>query len=167
MRAKLMPASHVWPARSGADEFALRVPPLQFLIPGVPLVVEPLVFAQVRTQPNCVRISSDECTLSGSPFVESLRLNERFEFRVHTLLTWKDGEMLTITADTRIKVDVQTPSLFALVSRVLLEQIAGGAMSVVLQQLQMTFLRNLAADYARWAIDARYREARSEQLHVR
>ena len=167
MRAKLMPASEVWPARSGSDEFALCVPPLRFNIPRVPLVVEPLVFATVQSQPSCVQISSDECTLSGSPFVDSLRLNERFTFRVRTLLTWDDSETPTMRADTRIEADVETPPLFAPVPRVLLERIAAGAMSLVLQQLQSTFLRNLAADYARWATDARYRETRREQLRPR
>ena len=65
-------------------------------------------------------------------------------------------------ADTRIEADVETPPLFALVPRRLLEGIAAGAMSLVLGPLQGTFLRNLAADYARWATDAQYREARSE-----
>lgn len=163
LQAKLTPASEVWPARTGANEFALRVPPLQFPIPGAPLVVEPLVFAQVEPQPRCVRITSDECTLSGSPFVESLRLNERFVFRVRTLLTWKDSETPSMRADTSIDVDVDTPSLFALVPRVLLESIAGGAMSLVLRQLQGTFLQNLAADYAQWATDEQYRLSRGSR----
>eukprot|EP00316_Scyphosphaera_apsteinii_P012948 CAMPEP_0119315288 /NCGR_PEP_ID=MMETSP1333-20130426/35184_1 /TAXON_ID=418940 /ORGANISM="Scyphosphaera apsteinii, Strain RCC1455" /LENGTH=228 /DNA_ID=CAMNT_0007320599 /DNA_START=228 /DNA_END=914 /DNA_ORIENTATION=+ len=167
MQAKLTPASEVWPTRSGSNEFALRVPPLRFSIPGVPLVVEPLVFALVQTRPDCVQISSDECTLSGSPFMESLRLNERFTFRVRTQLTWDDSETPAMRADTRIEADVETPSLFALVPRNLLERIAASAMSLVLHQLQSTFLRNLAADYARWATDESYREARRAQPGVR
>jgi len=162
MKAKLMPAVEVWPERVGANEFALRVPPLQFLLPGVPLIVEPLVFAQVCTQPSCVEISSDECTLSGSPFVESLRLNDRFTFRVRTRLTWNDSATPTMRAESTIEADVETPPLFALVPRRLLERIAASAMSLVLQQLQGTFVRNLAADYAQWATDPRYREARSQ-----
>mmetsp|Transcript_772 Transcript_772/g.2080 ORF Transcript_772/g.2080 Transcript_772/m.2080 type:complete len:185 (-) Transcript_772:172-726(-) len=162
MDAQLMPASDVWPSRSGADEFALRVPPLQFPIPGVPIVVEPLVYALVRPHPSFVEISSDECTLSGSPFVESLRLNERFTFRVRTQLTWSETEVPTIRAETRIQADVETPSLFALIPRTLLERIAASAMSLVLQQLQGTFLRNLAADFARWTTDPHYRDTRSE-----
>ena len=166
MRAKLTLASIVWPQRSGTNEFALRVPPLSFAIPLHPLAVEPLVFAKVYSQADCVQIMSDECTLSGSPFVESLHLNERFTFRVRMLLRWDDSEKPTISADTRIEADVETPSMFALVPRRLLESIAESAMALVLQQLQRTFLRNLAADYARWATDTSYRNARSEQLHV-
>ena len=169
MQARLMPASDVWPARSGANEFALRVPPIRFFIPGVPVVVEPLVFAQVLSQPSCVEIFSDECTMSGSPFVESLQLNELFTFRVRTVLTWDENEgakVPTMRADTEIEADVETPSLFALVPRRLLERIAASAMSLVLQQLQGTFLRNLAADYAQWAMDPRYREARGQQTRL-
>ena len=162
MNAKLSLASEVWPARTGVDEFALQVPPLKFSIPGVPLVVEPLVYAQVRTHPSCVQIASDECTLRGSPFVESLCLNDRFTFRVLTILTWS-SEKSSMSADTQIEADVETPPAFALVPRALLERIAAGAMSLVLQQLQRTFLRNLAADYVRWSTDRRYREARSVQ----
>ena len=162
LQASLTLASEVWPARSGASEFALRVPPLRFAIPGIPIVVEPLVYATVDTLPDSVLISSDECTLSGSAFVESLRLNERFTFRVRTRLTWAAGEQpIAMHADTHIEADVETPSLFALVPRRLLEGIAASAMALVLQPLQRTFLRNLVADYTRWATDAGYREGRN------
>ena len=170
LRAELVLASDVWPERTGANDFALRVPPLTFPIPGVPLTVEPLCFARVRPQESCVLISSDECTLSGSAFVESLRLNERFTFQVRMQLTWDDDGSASnrdvrpcMLADTRVEVDVDTPPLFALVPRRLLEGIASGAMTVVLDTLQRAFLRNLAADYTRWATDARYRESRSQR----
>lgn len=164
MAAKLTLASEVWPSRSQSNEFALRVPPLTFAIPGAPVAVEPLVYAQVDAQPCCVQIRADECTLSGSPFVESLRLNERFTFQVRTQLTWEDGDSPVMRAQSSIEADVEVPPLFAKVPRILLECIAAAAMSVVLQQLQRTFLRNLAADYFCWASDPAYREARSRQF---
>jgi hypothetical protein len=131
-----------------ADEFALAVPPVRFAVPGVLLTVTPSLLATVTSEPDRVCISSDACTLSGSPFVESLRLNERFDFRVRTVFTWADGE---------------TPKLFALVPRRLLEAIATAAMRLVLDALQQVFVRNLAKDYERWVTDAGYRASRAEQ----
>ena len=113
-----------------ADEFALTVPPITFSIPGVPLTVSPSLLATVTSEPDRVCISSDACTLSGSPFVESLRLNERFDFRVRTVFTWADGATdgavggAEIRSSSEIEVDVETPKLFALVPRRLLEAIA-------------------------------------------
>lgn len=152
-----------------ADEFALAVPPIRFAVPGVPLTVEPSLLATVTSELDRVCISSDACTLSGSPFVESLRLNERFEFRVRTVFTWADGAAdgaaggAEIRSSSEIEVDVETPKLFALVPRRLLEAIATAAMRLVLDALQQVFVRNLATDYERWVTDADYRASRAEQ----
>ena len=54
--------------------------------------------------------------------------------------------------------------LFALVPRALLESLVSSATGVVLEALLKAFLRNLAADYARWTTDASYREARRQLL---
>lgn len=167
MRAQLSLASTVWPERSGPSQFALRVPPLTFAIPGSPITVSPLVFATVETHTGCVLISSSECTLSGSPFIESL--NDRFDFSVKLRMTWDSSADSSarggsISADTHLDVDVDTPPVFALVPRPLLEAIASGATSLVLDSLQRVFLKNLAADYTRWATDAAYRRARAESL---
>ena len=156
-----------------ADEFALTVPPITFSIPGVPLTVSPSLLATVTSEPDRVCISSDACTLSGSPFVESLRLNERFDFRVRTVFTWTDGAAggaaggaeipCEIRSSSEIEVDVETPKLFALVPRRLLEAIATAAMRLVLDALQQVFVRNLAKDYERWVTDEGYRASRAEQ----
>ena len=175
LRAKLTLASVVWPQRRASNEFALRVPPLTFAIPGMPLEVEPLVYATVDSQLDSVTIASDECTLSGSAFVQKLRLNECFEFRVRTVLTWdgdvgsvggdlvagdRGGEAHRLYANTTLDADVETPRFFSLLPRAFLERIASLAMSLVLDSLQKTFLRNLAADYAQWSSDAQYRASR-------
>ena len=62
-----------------------------------------------------------------------------------------------------IEVDVETPKLFALVPRRLLEAIATAAMRLVLDALQQVFVRNLAKDYERWVTDEGYRASRAEQ----
>ena len=156
-----------------ADEFALAVPPIRFAVPGVPLTVSPSLLATVTSEPDRVSISSDACTLSGSPLIESLRLNERFDFRVRTVFTWADGAVggaadgaaggAEIRSSSKIEVDVETPKLFALMPRPLLEAIATAAMRIVLDALQQVFVRNLAEDYERWVTDAGYRATRAEQ----
>jgi hypothetical protein len=151
-------------SRVDAKFFALRVPPLHFAVPGNPITMEPRVMARVEAKPNCVRISSDQCTLVGSPIVESLRLNECFAFRVLVLLTWDAGAAPCMSADSRIEVDVETPGLFRLLPRSLLQAIVSAATAVVLDSLLKAFLRNLAADHGRWSTDAAYRDARRRQL---
>ena len=144
---------------STADEFALDVPPIRFAVPGFPLTVSPCVLATVMSEPDRVVIASDSCTLTGSPIIESIRLNERFDFRLRTTLTWDSA--VKIHSSTQIEVDVETPQLFALVPRPLLVAIASTAMRIVLDALLEVFLRNLAADYERWATDADYRASRA------
>ena len=145
------------------DEFALSVPPIRFLVPGLPLTVSPFLLATVTSECDRVLISSDACTLTGTPAGLVDSLNERFDFRVRTAFTWKvvPPERAAILSTTNIEVDVDTPRLFALVPLALLEAIAGGAMRVVLDALQGEFLRNLASDYERWATDAEYRASRA------
>lgn len=96
-------------ARTAApDEFALVVPPLRFGVPGLPLDVSPFVRATVTSEAERVVIASDSCVLSGSPLVEAARLNERFDFRVSTELTWKAGVggADAITCSTQLDVDM-------------------------------------------------------------
>ena len=124
--------------------------------------------------------------VGSSPLIEALKLNERFEFRVRTLLTWEVPPAAASTsasataattsgwrrrrptpvpprmrADTTIEVDVATPPLFAWIPRPVLEGIATGATTLVLDSLRRSFLRNLAKDYERWATDRGYREERA------
>ena len=68
-----------------------------------------------------------------------------------------------IRSSSEIEVDVETPKLFALVPRRLLEAIATAAMRLVLDALQQVFVRNLAKDYERWVTDEGYRASRAEQ----
>mmetsp|Transcript_4401 Transcript_4401/g.6486 ORF Transcript_4401/g.6486 Transcript_4401/m.6486 type:complete len:335 (-) Transcript_4401:1423-2427(-) len=72
-----------------ADRFKLCVPPMNFRLPGViNLVVVPEVNARVKVQEDSVLISADECTIHGSPLIESLGLNERFDFSIRCCMTW-------------------------------------------------------------------------------
>ena len=149
-----------------SDEFEMRVPPLAFAVPGLPITVAPTVLATVRSEQDRVLIRSDRCTLSGSPEAERLidatRLNERFSFNVRAELTWDSApSRAVIRSRTAVEVDVDTPRIFKLVPMPVLEAIVTRATRVVLEALLEVFLRNLAADYARWATDSGYRESRA------
>ena len=170
-----MPMSASLEALPGStDRFRLSVPPVRFNVPGLPLVeARPTVFARVRTEPERVVIFSDECHLSGSPLVEKLRINERFNFSVATCFTWDSGSQRTslvsvdatgrpsIFSSTTIEVDVDPPGPFALVPRWILEKVGNSVMALALSRLQTPFVANLAVDYERWATDEAYRIGRS------
>eukprot|EP01082_Thalassiosira_pseudonana_P006500 g5859.t1 g5859 contig20:308625-310144(+) len=69
------------------EEFELVVPTITFFN----LSLQPVVYASVQPHANQVVISSDKCILRGSSFIERTKLNERFDFRVKTTLTWNDA----------------------------------------------------------------------------
>lgn len=69
------------------EEFELVVPTITFFN----LSLQPIVYASVQPHANQVVISSDKCILRGSSFIERTKLNERFDFRVKTTLTWNDA----------------------------------------------------------------------------
>ena len=142
------------------DVFELRVPPVRFGIRRLSLTVVPSLVATANAEADRVLISSDACELSGSPLIERLRLNERFDFRVRTEFTWA-GEPAMIRSETRIEVDVDPPGPFARLPRSLLETTGNAVMSFAMDALQAAFLRSLADDYARWSVDEGYREARN------
>lgn len=160
------------------DRFRLCVPPLCFNLPGLPVVeATPTVLARVSTSEDRVVISSNECSIAGSPLIEKLRLNERYNFSVETCFTWRqndDGEAPStataasqadggdaIFSSTTIEVDVDPPGPFALMPRFVLEAVGNSVMALALTRLQTPFVANLAADYARWSSDEAYREERS------
>ena len=68
------------------EEFELVVPTITFFN----LSLQPVVYASVYPQQNKVIISSDKCLLRGSPFIEKVKLNDRFDFNVCCTLTWED-----------------------------------------------------------------------------
>lgn len=150
-----------------SDRFRLEVPPVQFKVPGLPIVeASPEVIARVVIEPDNVQIRSSDCTISGSPLIERLRLNERYNFTVVTRFTWRaddpaDGD--AIFSSTEIDVDVDPPGLFAYVPRSILQRVGNSVMVVALRRLQTPFVANLAADYTRWATDEAYRIERGQQ----
>eukprot|EP00966_Prymnesium_polylepis_P175229 4055064-Prymnesium_polylepis.1 len=67
-----------------------------------------------------------------------------------------------IRSETCIEVDVDPPGPFAFVPRRLLEATGNAVMSFAMARLQVAFIRSLADDYGRWAVDEAYRNERME-----
>ena len=162
------------------SEFELVVPPVRFLW----LEVQPVVEAQVTLEESRVIISSKKCRLLGSPFISKVKLNERFEFFATAELTWNDtytagleggaiapviiaaessrGSGDSISAETYIRVDVDTPMPFRAIPKRVIEKTGDTAMRLSMNFIMRSFLHGLATDYARWAKDPAYRTSRSE-----
>ena len=160
---------------SDDTEFELVVPPITFF----KLALQPVVYASVHPRENRVEITSTKCILRGSPFIEKVNLNERFDFCVNTTLTWEDSLLsqinsaqqngyvgdveddnsmdCSITAETHISVDLDVPRPFSSVPKMISERIGNAALKLSLQLIQGTFVDNLAKDYAKWANDLEYR----------
>ena len=167
------------------DEFLLQVPPVRFAIPFIfAIEVIPSVVATVSIEPDRVIIFSDRCVLGGSPIIEDLCLNDRYDFRVHTCFTWdapqkeegvasfplaEDGlvEQIRSVTEIEVDIDVDTPGPFARVPKRVLEVMGNSAMGFVTKRLQAEFIRGLAEDYERWATDSAYRlERRDVELEL-
>ena len=149
---------------SECSEFELVVPTISFF----KLSLQPVVYATVQPHLNRVVISSTKCVLCGSPFIEKVKLNDRFDFSVNCTLTWEDplsnssmsqlGEIeCSITSKTCIKVDVDVPKPFRSIPKRLIERAGNAAMKVSLNYIQANFVDNLATDYENWATNSEYR----------
>ena len=158
-------------------EFELTVPTIKFF----KLSLQPVVYATVQPYHNRVIISSNKCRLGGSPFIEKVKLNDRFDFSVNTKLTWKDEDLTTtnykihkhdnlgvvkqqervIIAETYICVDIDIPKPFNTIPKRLIERAGNAAMKVSLNYIQTNFVNNLAIDYIKWSSDSDYRQYRA------
>ena len=157
--------------------FKLEVPTITFFN----LSLQPVVYATVQPQSNQVVISSNKCLLYGSPFIEKVKLNDRFIFDVKCTLTWRDslykqkdrisnkGPCL-ISAETIIDVDVNVPRPFSSIPKPILQKTGNAAMRLSMKYIQRNFVENLAEDYEKWSSDAEYRIFRAslsdERNHV-
>eukprot|EP00980_Cylindrotheca_fusiformis_P006819 scaffold1427_cov63-Cylindrotheca_fusiformis.AAC.2 len=79
------------------DEFLLEVPQVSFTLPNRGNIdVIPQIKAKVQVESDKVIIQSISCTISGSPIVETWKLNDRYDLDVKVILTWgrrqEDGE---------------------------------------------------------------------------
>jgi len=147
-------------------QFELIVPPISFR----KLSLQPVVYATVKSEDNEVVVSSSNCTLRGSPFIDKVQMNERFDFRVETRLTWddvhscratSDSDYCFIHADTTIEIDVDVPSPFSIIPNVILQKMGTAAVILSLKMIESSFVNSLASDYIKWSSDEEYRSYRA------
>jgi hypothetical protein len=148
--------------------FALTIPRVALF----GLVVQPTIFVSVAVVPAsdaaragpCVLIEAADARVDGD-WATRLGLNALFEIYGTTRFTFAEegrdagGDAITSVTDLRIGVDPPPP--FSRIKTSILERVGDAVLGAVCAQLQRVFVRALAADYARWAVDAQYRADRA------
>ncbi len=136
--------------------FNLTVPPVGFFH----LEVSPMLKCKVSQDEDSVVIKSNDCTLSGSPYV--VGLNGCYNFNVETRFRWEDSkDSKVLKSNSHIYVEVDPPKPFKFFPRKVLSSTGHVAMGIALKQIENAFVKSLAEDYARWANDEEYRKIRS------
>ena len=136
--------------------FNLTVPPVGLFH----LEVSPMLICRVSQDEDSVVITSNDCTLRGSPYV--VGLNGCYDFNVETRFRWEDSqESKVLKSSSKIYVEVDPPQPFKVFPRKVLSSTGHLAMSIALKQIENAFVKSLAADYARWANDEEYRVIRA------
>lgn len=161
------------------DHFTLKVPPIKIQSPAPALQntfpsveIRPVLTAQVTVEKDFVSIVSHSCNIDvdGSTWIRDLNINDYFDFQVNIRLTWKESSSSTITADSKIQVDLDPPGAFKMFPNSILEAIGSRAIQMTLGALQKNFMKSLAMDYEKWATDKEYRKERKDmemQLDLR
>jgi len=147
--------------RIDSGNFRLRVPELQFLN----VWVRPMCEASVDVTPNGVVINVTKCHLEGSPEVERLGINKRYELQMRVVLSAREdtrGLKSVMVGRSDLSVWVDPPSIFrAMFPKRLMESTGNAVLRSSLNRLQETFLKGLAQDFELWASDASYRATRA------
>lgn len=125
-----------------------------------------------------------QCQLNGSDLVTNMNLNDRFEMRFRTVLTWdspsagtasesapptalqpqqqRSPERGTIFADLDLDVWCEVIPPFNMLPREsVLEPTVNTVLGTLVNGLLPVFVRKLGADYERWAADPAYRQRRA------
>lgn len=141
--------------------FTLLVPELQIFN----VWLRPHVVSSVDVTPSGVFIQAVECRLDGSPEVQRLDLNSKFELSVKVILEGVQdprGLRSVITCRSEISVWVDPPQIFRLMfPKPLMVETGNAVVRSTLRLLQTTFLQGLASDYNRWSSDDKYRGQRA------
>lgn len=141
--------------------FTLLVPELQIFN----VWLRPHILSSVDVTPSGVLIEAVECRLDGSPEVQRLDLNSKFELSVKVILEGVQdprGLRSVITCRSEISVWVDPPQIFRLMfPQLLMVETGNAVVRSTLRLLQTTFLKGLASDYNRWASDDKYRAQRA------
>jgi len=171
-----------------ADEFLFQLPKLHFFNVWVAPKVKMTV--QVQEEPKTiVNIKADECVVSGSKFIEKMRINERLKIKVKTSLEEvelsqekeEEGSSssssssssgsnnhqrksgVAMRARTNLEVWCEIVKPFNLFPKAFLEKSCNAVLRTTLKSLLRAFMVELKDDYVLWSTDKSYREERANR----
>ena len=172
--------------RLGPSQFRCRIPRMSFFS----VWLEPEVEVEVLIAPTHVHMRSRGTYLHGSDFVQRSGLNERFDMFWCTTLTWGQqarrnmrvtpggalgcspraalqaegapGGGAYIDVQTEVKVWCEVLPPFTAMPRSLLSGACNAVLRRAVPALLSAFVRQLAGDYRRWALQPAYRQERRD-----
>lgn len=155
----------------GGNRFRLQVPRLALFNVWVQPTVDVAVTNATGPPPR-VLLQGERCKLDGSPLVQRMHLDQRFELHFQTQLTWTSGSegpstpsprgKGSITADLDVEVFTEVIPPFDLLPRSVLEGTCNAVLRTLIGTLLPVFLGRLSADYERWANSPAYRAQRQQ-----
>jgi hypothetical protein len=134
--------------------------------------LEPEVDVEVLISGERVHMRSAGTRVRGSDFIERTNLNEHFDMFWCTTLTWgaddaaagggggAGGSYIDISTEVKVWCEVLPP--FHRMPRSLLSGACNAVLRRAVPALLAAFVRQLAADYRKWATDPAYRALRRE-----
>lgn len=148
-------------SRLSGDVFLLSVPKLEFMDvwvkPQITVVVEPPGSSKV------VRLQALDCSLTGSPVIESMDLSNRVVVQMETTLEYlEDSRTLQATADLQVWTEVISP--FNILPRAVIVGTSNTVVQTLMNAMLGIFVSKVAKDYLRWSTDAEYRAKRQEMM---
>ena len=162
----------------GNNCFLLDVPKLEFFN----IWVQPQVVTEVTTHTNGssphVLIKGLSCTLNGSPWIQQMKLNDKFDLHFITKLTWQDpvttrvnnnvssslNGTATITGKLELEVLTEVIPPFNALPISVLEGTCNTVLGGLTRTLLPIFVKKLAEDFKRWQVDEKYRQRREAQM---
>eukprot|EP00213_Chloropicon_mariensis_P005467 CAMPEP_0197484424 /NCGR_PEP_ID=MMETSP1309-20131121/57396_1 /TAXON_ID=464262 /ORGANISM="Genus nov. species nov., Strain RCC998" /LENGTH=295 /DNA_ID=CAMNT_0043027063 /DNA_START=152 /DNA_END=1039 /DNA_ORIENTATION=- len=153
------------------NEFVFQLPKLKFfnvwVAPGVTMSVE--VDEGLQT---VVNIKADKCVVTGSKFVEKMKINDRLKLKVRTSLrevlqseeaSGGSSSNLGMKAQTSLQVWCEIVPPFNLLPTAFLEKSCNAVLRTTLNSLLKAFMIELKDDYHLWSTDSSYREERARR----
>ena len=154
-----------------ANEFLFQLPQLKFF--NVWVAPEVKMSVQLDEEPKTVvNIKANKCTVSGSKFIEKMRLNDRLSIKVKTSLeetgTVDDSRGTTdhtsaMKAQTTLEVWCEVVPPFNLLPKAFLEKSCNAVLRTTLKTLLKAFMVELKDDYHLWSTDESYRKERAKR----
>jgi hypothetical protein len=151
--------------RLGPCSFRCRIPRMTFFS----VWLEPEVDVEVLISATQVHMRSAGTRVRGSEFIERTQLNEHFDMFWCTTLTWgssagagsgSGAAFIDIATEVKVWCEVLPP--FHRMPRTLLAGACNAVLRRAVPVLLAAFVRQLAADYRKWADDPAYRARRAD-----